>query len=88
MVHVNGHMQMQAVNVCLQTHKTQYLQRIREWQASLKYYDEAVKLDILRLSLLRDVAGVDAGTPQVGYAWSQENANIRKVLFMTPSSAW
>ena len=48
---------MQAVNICLQAQKTEYLQRIREWQASLKCYDEAVKLDVLRLSLLKD-AGV------------------------------
>lgn len=61
-------LQMQAVNSCLQAQKTQYLQRIREWQASLKYYDEAVKLDILRLSLLKDVAGINAGTPEVSFS--------------------
>lgn len=61
-------MQMQAVNSCLQLQKTEYLQRIRQWQASLKYYDEAVKLDILRLSLLRD-AGIRTEGPQVILSW-------------------
>lgn len=54
-------MQMQAVNASLQARKTEYLQRIREWQASLKFYDEAVKLDVLRLSLLKD-AGVQCAS--------------------------
>jgi hypothetical protein len=58
-------MQIQAVNNSLRQLKVHYLQQIREWQASLKSYDEAVKLDMLRLSLLKDLGSTNAGSPQV-----------------------
>jgi hypothetical protein len=55
---------MRAVNAYLHKRKAEYLTQIREWQQSLKYYEEAVKLDHLRVQLLRD-AGVANAQPQV-----------------------